>query len=203
MNNTYANNVNLQGIIVHKFVTPKAVILTVNTKSATPKPNYPKVVFTGELRDAVAEMYEVGDHVHITGNIQSLRPRPEIKNQKLVSIYGESIERTKSVMSNAFDINSDDSYKPFVNTIEVAGTVARIEAPSPDLLRMKVSVRKNGRVSFVPLVQFTDRAEEMAERIHVGDQVYIVGCVQTVKKNTHDVEKHFENYIALEISTDL
>ncbi|MBQ2389165.1 MAG: hypothetical protein II305_03840 [Clostridia bacterium] len=197
------NNVVLQGIIVHKFVTPKAVILTVNTKNATPKPNFPKVVFTGELRNKVAELYEVGNHVRVTGNIQSLRPRPDVQNQRLVSIYGETIELTKSAMNNAFDIDSEDSYKPFVNAIEIAGTVSRVEALSPGILRMKVSVQKNGRLSFVPLVQFTDKAKEVAEKIHVGDQVYVIGCVQTVKKNTHNVEKHFENYIALEISVDL
>ena len=194
------NNVTVQGVIVHKFVTPKIAILTIMTKTAAPKPNYPKVLFFGDLRDAVESDFEKGDHVYVTGNIQSSKARPGIKNQSLISVFGESIDHSQSVMEKTFNIDADSSYKPFINSIELAGLVTRIECPTDNMIRMCVSVRKNGRQSFVTVIHYTNKPEEILASIHVNDQVYIVGSIQTPKKESNGTVKHYENYVAFEIT---
>ena len=200
MSEKNVNNVTIQGVIVHKFVTPKIAILTIMTKTAAPKPNYPKVLFFGELRDLIEKDFEQGDHVFVTGNIQSSKPRPGIKNQSLISIFGESIEHSQSVMEKTFNISATESYKPFVNTIELAGTVVRIECPVDNMIRMCVSVKKNGRQSFVTVIHYTRAPQKILDDVSVGDHVYIVGSVQTPKKESNGSVKHFENYVAFEIT---
>lgn len=194
------NNVTVQGVIVHKFVTPKIAILTIMTKTAAPKPNYPKVLFFGDLRDAVEDDFNKGDHVYVVGNIQSSKPRPGIKNQSLISIFGESIDHSQSIMEKTFNIESDASYKPFVNTIELAGLVTRIECPADNMIRMCVSTRKNGRQSFVTVIHYTNKPDAILADIHVNDQVYVVGSVQTPKKESNGTVKYYENYVAFEIT---
>jgi hypothetical protein len=197
---TDINDVVLQGVIVHKFITPKVAILTINTGNSTPKINFPKATFFGDVRDKLEGDFNVGDHVCVTGNIQSSKPKADIKNQSLIAVFAEDIVKTPSIMENAFGVETPESYKPYRNEIRVAGEVMRIDCPSDGLIKMRIMVRKNGRISFVTLAHYTNTPEKILATIHAHDHVCAVGCVQTAKKNINGETRFFENYVATEIS---
>lgn len=193
------NDVIIQGVIVHKFVTPKVAILTISTGSATPTTNYPKVTFFEDVRTEVEEKFKEGDHVCIHGNIQSSKPKPDVKNQTMVAVFGESIEFTHSNMEEAFGVDVATSYKSFKNELKISGVVTRIECPTSNMVRLRVFTRKNGRPSFVPLVHFTRKPEEVLAKIHPQDRICAIGSVQTEKKTIRDEIRYFENYVVNEI----
>ena len=193
------NEVLLQGVIVHKFVTPAVAILTINTGNATPVPNYPKVLFFGELRDEIEKEYEVRDHVSVRGNIQSSKRKPNVKNQIMQSIFGESIEATHSAMQDAFGVDSKNSYKPFVNTFKVAGQVMSIECPSANIIRLVIKTEKNGHISFARYVYYTKEPDKFLSSVHPQDYLCAVGCVQTSKSEASGDVKYYQNYVLLEL----
>ena len=196
---TNMNNVILEGVIVHKFVTPKIAILTIGTGNATPTPNYPKVLYFGDFIKTIEENYNVGDHVKATGNIQSSKKRSDIKNQNLVSIFGEGIEKSESIMKEKFGIESDNSFYRFKNEINIAGEVTKIEQTFSNIVKIRVLTNKNNRISYVNMVYYTDKPEMLLSDYHVGDNVGIIGCVQTTKKSKDGETHHFENYVINEI----
>lgn len=198
---TNVNEVILQGIIVHKFVTDKVAILTIGTGNATRKPNYPKVVCFNEVKDDVRDLFELGDRVRVTGNIQSSKYKKEIKNQNTLSVFAEKVEPAFSTLKSEFedaDI-SNEGYIPSINKFKVAGKVVRVESPSDGIVRLTVSATKNNRISFIKLTYFVKDVDSIMTTYNPGDQVFAIGVVQTVKKGS-DVVKHFENYVVTSLS---
>ena len=193
------NDVYLNGTIVHKFVTPKIAILTIGTGNATPTQNFPKVLFFGYIIKEIDEKYNIGDHVDIVWNIQSSRRRPDIKNQNMVSIFGETIKFSESVMKETFGIDVGEKTFRYKNEINICGKVTGIEKKYSNLVKIRVETHKNDRLSYVNLVHYTNNPEKLLSEIKTGDNVYIIGCVQTTKKGTGDDIHHFENYVATEI----
>lgn len=193
---TSINDVVLEGIIVHKFVTPKIAILTINTGSATPEPNYPKVLFFGDFIKDIENNYEVKDHVKITGNIQSSRYKPGIKNQNTISIFGESIEHSQTTMEESFGIATGTPFYKFQNEIKISGTITLIEKVFGNLIRLKVLTNKNSRISFVTLVHYTETPDDILEQFKKDDNICVIGCVQTTKKEKNGETHYFENYVA-------
>lgn len=194
---TDTNEVLIQGVIVHKFATDDVAIITVNTGRATPVPNYPKILFFGEMLDK-AKKYEVGDHVKITGNLQSSRRKENIKNQIMQSIFAESIEYTPSIMEDAYkDIAVPRSHKPSVNKFAISGKVVKAQNLNADIVRLTLRVKKGKHISFPKLVLYTRNAEKVIEEI-TDKYVYTIGCVQTSKKETKDRINHYENYVITE-----
>ena len=197
---TTINDVILEGIIVHKFVTPKIAILTINTGNATPEPNYPKVLFFGDFIKDIEENYEVKDQVKIQGNIQSSRYKPGIKNQNTISIFGESIQHSKPTTKEIPNMEEPLIQYNFANEIKISGTVINIDKPFHNLVKLKVLTHKNDRISFVTMVHYTDNPNAILDKIAKDDFVNIVGCVQTSKKESNGETHYFENYVATLIS---
>lgn len=196
----YTNDVSLQGIIVNKFVTPKSVVLTINTGNATKISNFPKVVCFGELRDYVVKNFDKGDHVTVDGNVQSSIRNEKNKGRPLLSVFAEKVEFTNGTLGDAFGIEDDKSYKPFVNSLKVAGSVTRIRKLTDNLFNVTIFTRKNGRVSFVVVSHYARNPEEFQQEITVGDEVYAVGNIQTAKKVIGDETRYFQNCVATEIA---
>ena len=193
---TNVNEVILQGVIVHKFVTDKVAILTIGTGNATRKPNYPKVICFNEIKDEVRDSSEVGDKVKVTGNIQSSKYKKEIKNQNTLSVFAEKVEPAFSTLKAEFkdeDVKNE-GYIPSINKFKVAGKVVRVESPSEGIVRFTVSATKNGRISYIKLTHFVKDVESVINNYKPGDQIFAIGVVQTVKKGS-DTVKHFENYV--------
>ena len=199
---TDINDVTLQGKIVHKFVTPKIAILTINTGNATSEVNYPKVLCFNDLRDIAETKFNEGDFVLVHGNIQSSRRRPEIKNQSTIAIFGESLEPAQSSIEQETGIKAKDARIPFINKFVVAGEVKGVDSPTSDMVRLRIATNKNGHLSFVRLVHFTHNPADIINEIKAGDRVCVVGCTQTNKKLVDDETRYFEDYVALEIAKD-
>lgn len=195
------NDVLIQGIIVHKFVTPKIAILTINTGNASAVPNYPKILFFGELRTRVENDFNIRDHVTITGNLQSSKPKEGVKNQIMQAIFGESIEVSQSIIENAFGVSSDrTSRREFVNTFKIAGEVMSIDYSSPRIVHVVIKTLKNNRPSFVRFDYYTRDPEKFLTQIHPRDFVCAVGSIQTNKHtNARGETRYFENYVLSEV----
>lgn len=193
------NEVILEGVIVHKFVTPKIAILTIGTGNATPTKNFPKVLFFGETITEIEKEYEVGNHIKVTGNIQSSRRKPNVPNQNMVAIFGETIEKSESIMKQTFGVETEKSQYNFKNEIKIAGRLTAIDKRFDNLVRIRISTRKNNRASYVNLAYYTNNPEKIISEFSVGDNVCVVGCVQTTKKEAHGQINHFENYVINEI----
>lgn len=192
----YVNEVVLQGTIVGKFVTPKTVTLTINTGNATKVPNYPRVVFFGELRDDIVSNYKKGDHVKVTANIQSSMRNEKNKGRSLINIFGDGIEPTKTVMESTFNVSDNNSYKPYVNSIQLAGSITRIKPITDNLFNVTVLTRKNNRLSLVTLAYYTNNAQAFTDNYKVKDEVFVIGNIQTAKKNFNGETRYFQNYVA-------
>lgn len=196
---TNVNNVTLQGIIVHKFVTDKVTILTINTGNATKERNFPKVVCFNELKD-VAASFEVYDKVRVEGYLQSSKYNEKIKNQSTLSIFAEKVEKAQGVIEDAFDEKVEDAgYVPYINRFEIAGELVRVVKVTDTILRLTVRTFKNKRPSFVRLTYFT-RSPETIEKVALGTQVFAVGNTQTTKKDFDGETRHFVNYVATSLS---
>lgn len=191
------NDVSLQGIVVHKFSTDKVTILTLSTGNSTVIPNYPKVVFFGELKTE-ADNYEKGDFVKVLGNIQSSKRNPEIKNQVLESIFAEKIEGAKSSMKEKFGV--EGRYIPFKNEFNLSGTVVAVDLSTENILNVTVRTDKNGRPSFVRTTKFLNSGK--AIDVSVGDFVYALGHIQTHKSEKNDEVKYFQNYVVSEFKIE-
>lgn len=196
---TNINEVILEGTIVHKFVTPKIAILTINTGTATPTKNFPKILFFGETISVIEKEYDVGHHIKATGNIQSSRRKPNVPNQNMIAIFGETIEKSESIMKQTVGIDTDKSQYNFRNEIKIAGKLTAIEKRFDNLVRIRISTRKNDRASYVNLAYYTNNPDKIMGELSIGDNVCAIGCVQTTKKEAHGQINHFENYVANEI----
>lgn len=190
------NDVVLQGKIVHKFSAPKVTILTLATRNSTSVSNYPKVVFFEALKEA-ADKFDKNDYVEITGNIQSSKRDPSIKNQVLISIFAESINGAKSEMEEAFCV--EGNYISQINEFRISGPVVAVDNPASNILNITVRTDKNGRPSFVKLTRFLKGKSDPALDVRPGDFIYVLGHVQTHKSDAHDETKYFQNYVISEL----
>ena len=191
------NEVVLQGKIVHKFATDKTTILTISTGRATLVPNHPKVVFFGDVKDEAAK-YEVGEFVHVIGNIQSSKRNPKIKNQSTLSVFGESIEAAKTQFEQDFGVPG--KYAPVINHFKIAGRISAIDIPSKNVVRITVVCPKNGRISFVTVSHFAkDPAKVIADHLP-GSFVRVYGNVSTSKVVKGKDTRYYQSYIASELN---
>lgn len=192
------NEVTLQGGITHKFSTDKVTILTLVTKGPNSIANYPKAVFFGEAKKQ-ADQFGKGDFVKISGNIQSSKRNPKIENQVTLAVFGEGVQRAKTVMEDAFNV--EGRYVPHQNEFKLAGSVVSVGTATPGILVITVRTNKNGRPSFVSLTRFVNNkngANAVAD-VQVGDFVYAVGHVQTHKSDKNGEAKYFQNYVVSEL----
>jgi len=195
----YQNDVIGQGVIVHKYSTPKVTILTVSTGRATSVPNYPKFVCFNEAKEKADKMNE-RDHVTILGNVQSSVRTREDRRYITQAIYADDVYETPRAMEKAFGIKNGE-YEGPVNQVSIAGELASVATPTDNILRITVRTVKNGRRSNVRAFYFTNRAKEIAESLKPGDNVCFIGTIQTTKKDrpidgTDEVETvHYENVV--------
>lgn len=196
----YCNDVVVQGTIVHKYSTDKVTILTISTGKATQVVNYPKFVFFEETKKE-ADKFEKYDNVQIKANVQSSRRFKDGKRFYTQSCIGESIKRTPRDMERIFGIN-EGKYEDPINQVELAGELVSAEAVSDNILKILLKIVKNNRLSYVQVFQFTNKAIETADKLFKGDNVCVVGNIQTIKKerldnDTNQTENvYYENIVA-------
>ena len=190
------NEVVLQGGVAYKFSTSEATVLTLIVSGATNVTNFPKVVCFGEAKKQ-ADKFEKGDFVKVTGNIQSSKRKPKIKNQSLESVFAESVEKAKTDMEETFDV--DGRYVTYKNGFKIGGEVTATECLSGNIYNITVKTMKNNRPSFVRLTRFVKSNEDTVLSIAPGDYVYVLGHIQTRKKTEDGVSQYYQNYIISEV----
>ncbi len=190
------NDVVLQGSVAYKYSTPEATVLTMIVGGATNVSNYPKVVCFGEAKKQ-ADEFEKGDFVKVTGNIQSSKRKPKVKNQSLESVFAESVEKAKSVMEEAFEV--DGHFVSYKNEFKIGGEVTATECLTGNICNITVKTTKNNRLSFVRLTKFVRSTEDVVLSIAPGDYVYVLGHIQTRKKTENGVSQYYQNYVISEV----
>ena len=101
---------------------------------------------------------------------------------------------------------SDPERYGFVDFFELpedpitASELIGIQKTFNNLVRLVVLTNKNNRESFVTMVHYNQAPDKVIETLKKGDNVCIIGCVQTTKKENNGEIHHFENYVANEIS---
>lgn len=188
---TNINRVLIEGVIVHKYVTPKIVILTINTGSASQEANNPTVLFFPDKMQNVIDNYAVKDHVVINGYLQSAVRRPEIKKQNTLFITGDTIAKSKPIGTLP---NGKPQYA-FQNFFEAEGKITQVEEVFNNLVRVRMFTLVNGHPSFLNLVCYTNNPEKMISKLNVDDDLHVTGCIQTLKKVIDGETRYFENYV--------
>ncbi|MBQ7133816.1 MAG: hypothetical protein IJO20_04905 [Ruminococcus sp.] len=183
----YKNNVTIAGRVVNKFATDKVTILTIGVYKNVA--NFPKVLFFGDNCKKAAQ-FNNGDMVKIDANIQSSRIEPG-KNQRSVSVFGDSIERMDDSCLKDF---YDATYS--INRIEVSGDVTDVVNWN-NVQKIRIRTYKNNRVSCVPVDYYNNGNSQLD--VKVGDKVSVMGIVQTRKKLLDNKAVYFENYVARKI----
>ena len=195
--NTDVNEVVIQGRVVHAYATGKATILTISTGRATITPNYPKVVFFGELAEEAAK-YSAGHFVKAVGNIQSTKKNPNIKNQVTLSIFGESISLAETQFE--LDHGLPGLYSAAINHFKLAGSIVSIDIPAKNIVRFTVKTVKNGRPSFVELSLYSKETAKIVSEHLPGSFVRVSGTVQTSRSTNKKGEtKYYQSYVVSEL----
>lgn len=189
------NEVVLQGGVAYKYSTESVTILTLAIGAKESK-NFPRAVFFGDAKKE-ADKFQKGDFVKISGNIQSSKKIPKIKNQETESIFGETIEKAKSSMEENFEV--EGSFVSYKNEIKVAGTVVAAECLNGDIYNITIRTNKNDRLSFVKLTRYIRTKDDPIFSVLIGDYVYVIGVIQTAKKEKDGSPYTFQNFIVSEI----
>lgn len=202
------NEVVLQGVIVHKYVTDKVAILSIATTGHSGTQNFPNVVFFGDLVKEVDEKYKTGDKVNIRGNIQSSKYDENIKNQSLLSVVGFEIRPYEGLIIEEFgDVLGDvdltnKSGIEFENKFKVAGKLVRVRQ-FDNIVKFTVSAITGRRINYISLAYYTkspEAAAEIIEKYKDVEQVFVVGTVQTSKKDFEDGTRYFSDFVVSAIS---
>ena len=194
--NEFVNEITIQGRLVHKYSAEKATILTINAGRSGASSDFPKVVFFGDAREEAAK-HDTGSFVKITGNIQSSKKKPNIKNQVLVSIFGETIGPAETQLEKDFSVPG--VYAPIVNHFRLAGNIVSVDIPSKNIVRFTVKCYKNGHPSFIPLVHFTKNPTRVVAEHLPGSFVRAYGSVQTSRTEKNGVTHYHQSYVATEL----
>ena len=196
-NKETVNEVVLQGKIKDVFYKDNVTVLTLAVGiELSSRHNFPQVLCFREAKKQ-ADQFKKDDSVKITGNIQSSRRNPNIKNQVLVSILAETVESAKSRMEEAFNVQG--AFVKPQNSFCVAGKVSDVELHASNVCNITVKTYKNGHVSFVRLVRYMKSPQDSALTIAPDDYVYALGQVQTTKKEENGKFYYYQNYVANEI----
>ena len=197
-NAIFENEVIERGTIVNKFVTDKATLLTLAVR--TPKAvNFPKFVFFGDLAKDVAENYNEKDHVDVTGNVQSSKRTVDGRTIYSQSIFAEKIAPSPKLLEDSFGKDIGNRYADPINSVKIAGEVVSIFSPSNNIVQITIRTEKNGHLSFVKAFLFSRNSGKVLEDFHKGDTVYMVGEIQTPRKEKDGVTNYFENVVVKEI----
>lgn len=194
------NEVKLRGFIVGKYIPkPGLIILTVCVPSSKSNmPNYPKVVFFGKDVE-MADSFNTYAHVEIDATIQTQRKITETKKIYTQSIVGKTIKETERTMSVAFNSDIGGSYLQPENSFKLKGTVRKRVLVTDNVLEITVETYINGRHSFVKMYKYGTKVKLMLEALAEGTQVFVLGEVQTLKKEKDGQTSYFENMVIKEI----
>lgn len=203
----YMNEIILRGPIVRKFSNDVACNFTIKTprlnmpnvaKDGDVAYNYPEVAFYGSAKDAIADSYKEGDVVEIKGMIQpqkkmSKETGRDYFEQKLVGLEIKPAER---ILMREFGYDEGEYVEP-ENKVLLGGVISRISTPSNGVITINIRSFVNGRVSNIQTFMYERNVGKYMEQFRVGDQIFAVGTIQTIRKTTDDSQNRYYRNIVL------
>lgn len=202
---THVNEVILRGPIVRQFANDIACNFTIKTprlnmpntaKEGDVCYNYPEVAFYGELGRA-ASMFKEGDVVEIKAMIQpqkkiSKEDGREFYDQKVI---GQEIKFAETLLQREFGCAGGE-FVESMNLVKFGGIISKIVSPSKGVAIINIRTFTNGRVNNVQTFIYSRNAAKYTEMFKVGDEVFAVGTIQTLKKKKEDGhDRYFKNVI--------
>lgn len=200
------NEVIFVGPIVRKFSNEVACNFTIKTarlnlpnviEAGEIAYNYPEIAFYSSNKDEIAEKYKPGDVVQVRGMIQPHKKIDEATgktyyDQKLI---GLDIRPAEKVLKLEFGYDEGD-YMDTLNRIKLGGQIAQISSPSKGMISFNIITFTNGHVNNIRAIMYVRNTKEYLEKFHVGDKVFAVGTLQTMKKDAKDgQERHYKNVV--------
>lgn len=204
-----SNEVVLKGVIVGKKVTAKSIILTLattktayrrrsNKENQDDTVNFPKIAFIGEESMAMAAEFKKKDKVQIIGEFNAKRKMEDNKVFFTQYIVGKNISFAKSVISETFGVNGTGTFED-ENKVALSGKVMKVELPSKGVVKILVRTEQDSRRNNISATVLTRDVKRVMNLVEVGSDIYIVGEIQTEKKEVHDKVMYYENLIATNI----
>lgn len=196
MSMNFENEVILRGV-VNKVATfgEKKTAVTISTLNATPKPNFPEVLFLGENAPVGAKLNK-GDHITIYCHVQTFKRKQADHVFFIQRLVADKAERTPYVMEKQFGIK-DGRFMPAQNIVALQGELLYRKKVTDTLINLivRVSDEHNTRVKvcyYLPV----NKVDKFYDSLYEGAQVYITGCYQTsFKPNAQGQTARYENIV--------
>lgn len=201
----YVNEIILRGPIVRKYTNDIACNFTIktprlnlpNVTSEEIAYNYPEIAFYGDLRTIASDNFAEGNVVEIVGMIQPQKKLAkdtgrDYYEQKLI---GLSIQPAERLLMREFGYD-EGSFVDSENLVRLGGVVSKIATPHKGVITINIRTFVNGRVNNIQTFMYDRNVGKYMESIRVGDEVFAVGTIQTLKKKVEDgPDKYFRNIV--------
>ena len=200
------NNVNeiiLRGPIVRKFVNDVACNLTIKTprlnmpntaKEGDVSYNYPEVAFYGSSKDTVDASFKEGDVVEITGMIQ---PQKKMSKETGRDYYDQKlVAPAERLLMREFGYD-EGTFVEAENKVRLGGVISKISTPSSGVISVNIRTYVHGRVHNVQTFLYDRNVGRYMEQYRVGDKVFAVGTIQTLRKKIDDGQDRYYRNIVL------
>lgn len=202
----HMNEIIMRGPIVRKFSNDIACNFTIKTprlnmpnvaREGEVAYNYPEVAFYGDLKNIAAENYSEGDVVEIVGMIQPQRKTSkdtgkDYFDQKLI---GLAIEPAERLLMREFGYD-DGQFVESENLVRLGGIISKIATPHNGVITINIRTFVNGRVNNIQTFLYDRNVGRYMEDFRVGDQVFAVGTIQTLRKKVEDgPDRYYRNVV--------
>lgn len=190
--NTIVNDVEIRGNIVRINVREGLCVVTVATGNpVTKETDFPSfLIFDKTIISDIVPMLEKG--VRVTAHCE-IQTRKEDKNVSLICT-DINVERTR--LDAAFDAKE---YRQDTNTVMLQGTVQHIYEAKGNCTLLTLFTRVNQFSSNPTVVCFGNNAA-MAANLKNGDEVKILGYIQTKIKNDENNKRvYYQSIVAQSI----
>lgn len=194
----YENKVLLQGIIIRKSVTEQLgslVIETTRKNNSSREKNSPCVCFFNDMKKELDD-YKVGDFVTVEGEVQSYTK----DRKRHQSVCVKSIHPAKSRIEEIYGEKGGHLIDK-KNEVHLIGTVTNVQE-TDKVWNIFFRTVSEGHVNNLLVKLYKLRStQQIGESIQRGDNLCIIGTLQTKKRQTSDGSMlYFENVVAMEVS---
>ena len=191
------NKVMLRGV-VQKVTTveQKKTSVIISTLNATPKVNYPEVLFLGDNIEIGAKLQR-GDHVTIECHVQSFKRQNEGHNFVIQKLVADNVKRTSYIMEDMFNVK-DGRYQPPINMVALEGSLIYIKKVTDTLVNLIIGVTVNGYFNKVKVCYYlpVEKIDKFLNSVYAGAPICVTGSYQTsYKKNQVGQMARYENIV--------
>ena len=155
---------------------------------------YTFTIVTLFIKDDKGDMvhdFEAGDYVNIHATMKTQMDITDEKKEFKQFIRGLWIGKVKNKLSEIFneDLNSWYEYK---NTVYIKGDILSVKQYGKTIC--KILVHPESENFNLILTQYTKEPEKLIKK-YKNRTIYAIGCIQTIKKETADKPKYYQNIV--------